>query len=66
MLQGGTAFASVIAAPLGAFLAGLIGWRGAFFIVVPIGIAGLVWQLIVLPKMPASQTVSVSSKSCER
>src|SRR5207245_7998238 len=31
MLQGGTAFASVIAAPLGSFLGGLIGWRGAFF-----------------------------------
>lgn len=39
MLQGGTAFATVIAAPLGSFLGGLIGWRGAFFIVVPIRLA---------------------------
>jgi predicted MFS family arabinose efflux permease len=60
MLQGGTAFASVIAAPLGSFLGGLIGWRGAFFIVVPIGLAGLVWQLAVLPKMPPEREVSVS------
>jgi len=41
MLQGGTALASVLAAPLGSFLGGLIGWRGAFFIVVPAGIVGL-------------------------
>ncbi|MDB5562164.1 MAG: opdE [Hyphomicrobiales bacterium] len=60
MLQGGTAFASVIAAPLGSFLGGLIGWRGAFFIVVPIGIAGLAWQMMVLPRMPAGRDVSVT------
>lgn len=59
MLQGGTAFASVIAAPLGSFLGGLIGWRGAFFIVVPIGLAGLLWQRAVIPKLPADGAVSV-------
>ena len=61
LLQGGTAFAIVIAAPLGSFLGGLIGWRGTFFITVPIGLAALVWQLAVLPKMPATATVSVAS-----
>lgn len=61
MLQGGTAFASVIAAPLGSFLGGIIGWRGAFFIVVPIGLLGIVWQLLVLPKLPAAGSVSVSA-----
>lgn len=60
MLQGGTAFAAVIAAPLGSFLGGLIGWRGAFFIVVPIGLLGLVWQWMALPKMPPNGHVSVS------
>jgi predicted MFS family arabinose efflux permease len=59
LLQGGTAFASVIAAPLGSFLGGLIGWRGAFFIVVPVGLAGLVWQLGVLPRMPPGAQVSL-------
>lgn len=59
MLQGGTAFATVIAAPLGAFLGGLIGWRGAFFIVVPVGIAAIVWQLLVLPKLPPERTQSL-------
>lgn len=59
MLQGGTAFASVIALPAGSFLGGLLGWRGAFFVVVPIGAASLLWQLAVLPKMPPAHTVSV-------
>jgi hypothetical protein len=59
LLQGGTAFAVVVAAPLGSFLGGLIGWRGTFLITVPIGLAALVWQFAVLPKMPATETVSV-------
>jgi predicted MFS family arabinose efflux permease len=52
MLQGGTALATVIAQPLGSFLGGLIGWRGAFFIVVPVGIVAFVWQIFALPRMP--------------
>lgn len=60
LLQGGTAFALVLAAPLGSFLGGLIGWRGTFLITVPIAIAGLIWQLAVLPSMPATSTVSVA------
>lgn len=59
MLQGGTALASVIAAPLGSFLGGLIGWRGAFFTVVPIGLIGLVWQLAVLSRLPPDDAVSL-------
>lgn len=59
MLQGGTAFATVIAAPMGSFLGGLIGWRGAFFTVVPVALIGLVWQLAVIPKLPAERSVSV-------
>ncbi|MBP2448103.1 putative MFS family arabinose efflux permease [Rhizobium leguminosarum] len=60
LLQGGTAFALVLAAPLGSFLGVLIGWRDTFLVTVPIGIAGLVWQLIVLPQMPETATVSVA------
>lgn len=51
ILNGGNALATVIAAPLGSFLGGLIGWRGAFFFVVPIAAIVFVWQLISLPSM---------------
>jgi predicted MFS family arabinose efflux permease len=61
LLQGGTALALVLAAPLGSFLGGLIGWRSTFLITVIVGIAALLWQLTVLPKMPATASVSVRS-----
>lgn len=57
MLQGGAAMATVVAAPLGSFLGGLIGWRGAFAIVIPVGLAAMLWQLAVLPRLPAERSV---------
>lgn len=51
ILNGGNALATVVAAPLGSFLGGLVGWRGAFFFVVPIAAIVFVWQLISLPSM---------------
>ncbi|WP_455274140.1 MFS transporter [Rhizobium herbae] len=59
LLQGGTAMAIVAAAPLGSFLGGLIGWRNTFLVTVPIGLAALVWQMVVLPNMPAAKAASV-------
>ncbi|MDK4729436.1 MFS transporter [Rhizobium phaseoli] len=59
MLQGGSALAAVIAAPLGSFLGGLVGWRGAFFVVVPIGIAAFIWQATALPRMPGGRSGSL-------
>jgi predicted MFS family arabinose efflux permease len=60
MLQAGTALAAVIAAPMGSFLGGLVGWRGAFFVVVPISLAGFLWQLQALPKMPPRDDVTLA------
>lgn len=53
ILNGGNALATVIAAPLGSVLGGLVGWRGAFFFVVPISAIVFVWQMISLPSMKA-------------
>lgn len=53
LVNGGNALATVIAAPLGSFLGGLIGWRGAFFCVVPVAIVASVWLLISLPSIKA-------------
>ncbi|PWC34835.1 MFS transporter [Azospirillum sp. TSO22-1] len=51
ILNGGNALATVVAAPMGSFLGGLIGWRGAFFLVVPVAVIVFVWQLASLPSM---------------
>ncbi|SEI19433.1 Predicted arabinose efflux permease, MFS family [Rhizobium tibeticum] len=60
LLQGGTAFALVLAAPLGSFLGGLIGWRGTFLITVAVGLVAFIWQIAALPKMPSNAAISVS------
>nr|USU34431.1 MFS transporter [Methylobacterium sp. OTU13CASTA1] len=56
MLNGGNALATTVAAPLGSFLGHYIGWRGAFFLVVPLGALTLAWFLASLPAMPSART----------
>lgn len=58
VINGGNALASVLAAPLGSFLGGLVGWRWAFFSLVPVAIAALIWQAVTLPKLPAQRIAS--------
>jgi predicted MFS family arabinose efflux permease len=55
ILNGGNALAATIAAPLGSFLGAFIGWRGAFFCVVPLAAIALAWQLMSLPAMPGER-----------
>ncbi|GMU11491.1 MFS transporter [Corallococcus caeni] len=55
LLNGGNALATTIAAPLGSFLGQYIGWRGAFFAVVPLAALTLVWQFLTLPPMPTER-----------
>jgi predicted MFS family arabinose efflux permease len=55
ILNGGNALASVLAAPLGSFLGTIIGWRWAFFCVVPVAAIAFGWKLIGLPSMEAEQ-----------
>lgn len=55
LLNGGNALATTIAAPLGSFLGQYIGWRGAFFAVVPLAAITLVWQFFALPPMPTER-----------
>jgi predicted MFS family arabinose efflux permease len=52
MLNAGNAIAATISAPLGSLLGAYIGWRGAFFAVVPLALLALVWQWIRLPSLP--------------
>jgi predicted MFS family arabinose efflux permease len=55
MLNGGNALATTIAAPLGSFLGQFIGWRGAFFIVVPLAAITFASQWATLPAMPSDR-----------
>lgn len=52
LLNGGNALATTIAAPLGSYLGQYIGWRGAFFCVVPLAAVTFVWLSRTLPSMP--------------
>jgi len=69
IFNGGNALATVIAAPLGSYLGSIIGWRGAFFALVPVAVVTLVWQWLALPAMkpearaPGSGTVFTVLKS---
>jgi predicted MFS family arabinose efflux permease len=56
VLNGGNALAATIAAPLGSFLGQYIGWRGAFFCVVPLAVLTLVWLFASLPSMPSERS----------
>ncbi|MGP4669617.1 MFS transporter [Agrobacterium pusense] len=55
IFNGGNALATVIAPPLGAFLGSIIGWRGAFFCVVPVAVIVFVWQIFSLPSMKSER-----------
>ncbi len=54
VINGGNALATVVAAPLGAYLGAVIGWRGAFLCLVPVALVALAWQWMTLPSMHAA------------
>jgi len=61
LINGGNALATMIATPLGSYLSGIIGYRGAFFIIVPVAIVSLIWQYKTLPNMPVNEKISRKS-----
>ncbi len=61
LLNGGNALATTIAAPLGSFLGQYIGWRGAFFMVVPLAAITFAWQWLALPAMPSDRAARTAS-----
>ncbi|WP_373376160.1 MFS transporter [Cupriavidus nantongensis] len=54
IFNGGNALATVVAAPLGSYLGAVIGWRGAFFCLVPVALIAFAWQWATLPAMPVA------------
>ncbi|WP_297122642.1 MFS transporter [uncultured Enterobacter sp.] len=55
IFNSGNALATVVAAPLGSWLGSVVGWRGAFFCLVPVAIIAFVWQLLSLPSMSVTR-----------
>ncbi|MGE8690675.1 MAG: MFS transporter [Achromobacter sp.] len=60
VFNAGNALATVVAAPLGAYLGSVIGWRGAFFCLVPVAFVAFVWQWVSLPSMPTTERGAAS------
>lgn len=60
IFNSGNALATVVAAPLGSWLGSVVGWRGAFFCLVPVAIIAFVWQLLSLPSMPVPRQAVAS------
>jgi predicted MFS family arabinose efflux permease len=58
IFNGGNALATVVAAPLGSYLGGMIGWRGAFLCLLPVAAVALAWQWVCLPSMAAESRQS--------
>jgi predicted MFS family arabinose efflux permease len=61
VLNGGNALATTVSAPLGSFLGQYIGWRGAFFIVVPLAAVTFGWMYATLPSMPSDREANRGS-----
>lgn len=61
MMFAGQATAAAFAAPVGSYLGEVIGWRGVFWLLVPIVAANLLWQAVALPSLPARESQSLRS-----
>ncbi|MCX5467917.1 MFS transporter [Acinetobacter nematophilus] len=62
IFNSGNALATVIAPPLGSYLGAMIGWRGAFFCLVPVAVLAFIWQWISLPSLKNKASISNSSE----
>src|SRR5947199_205460 len=58
IFNGGNALATVVAAPLGSYLGGIIGWRGAFLCLAPLAMVALAWQWISLPSLKVTSAAA--------
>lgn len=53
LIFAGVSLATVSAAPIGAYLGNVVGWRFVFWLSALVGVATLVVQIAVLPRLPA-------------
>ncbi|KQM80472.1 transcriptional regulator [Xylophilus sp. Leaf220] len=63
IFNGGNALATVVAAPLGSYVASFVGWRGAFFCLVPVAAVAWAWQWYSLPTLRAQPRAAGSGNA---
>ena len=61
LITAGISLATVASLPLGAFISAGFGWRVAFVIGAGLGLAALVGQLVLLPRIPPLQRVGFAT-----
>lgn len=61
LINGGNALAATVAAPLGSFLGQYIGWRGVFFMVMPLALVAFIWQWRSIPSLSGATTKVTAS-----
>lgn len=66
LLYTGNAVATAFAAPLGSYLGGVVGWRGVFWMLVPLVVVNLLWLVASLPSMRAAAPVAGSLRLLRR
>jgi predicted MFS family arabinose efflux permease len=54
IIFGAVAVATALAAPLGSYLGGILGWRGTFMVASGVGVIAFVWQYKAMPAVPPS------------
>ncbi|RYY89245.1 MAG: MFS transporter [Chitinophagaceae bacterium] len=58
---GAVSVATVVSAPLGSFLGGILGWRMVFLLAGGLGLTSLIWQAATLPSMRAEKPASLGT-----
>lgn len=61
IIMGGVSVATVCAAPVGAWIGAVLGWRYAFGIAGGLGVLALIAQAVTLPAMPSTGPASLST-----
>ncbi|MFL6591149.1 MAG: MFS transporter [Luteimonas sp.] len=56
VVNGGNALATVLAPPVASLLASAVGWRWAFFCLVPVAALALAWQFVSMPAMKPAES----------
>lgn len=61
IIMSGVSVATIAAPPTGAFISALLGWRAAFGLGFGLSMIALIAQALTLPRLPASEAVSLAA-----